>query len=250
MEISVNAANEELLNRLAAFFNGGYIYSNGSGLTLRVSNIVNLMENVIPHFKVYPLCSQKQVDYDLWVSAVTRLSPLSLVGSIQDVTTPAAFLGALNTGITTGLSSFLSEGMSPVPRGPYVIPASLSPWWISGFMSCAATFSISLRPSGQFSHIFSVSQHIRDLPLINLIQAYFNCGKVYTRSDRCDYLVQTRGHINNVIIPFFTEYPLISVKTLDFNDFAQALALHGTLGWKEKVKTLADGMNTKRNNNT
>jgi len=86
---------------------------------------------------------------------------------------------------------------------------------------------MTLRPTGQFTHTVSLSQHNRDLPLINLIQASLGCGKVYERHLRCDYLVQNRGDMKT-IVTFFTQYPMVSIKTLDFDDFARALALHGT----------------------
>lgn len=59
-------------------------------------------------------------------------------------------------------------------------------------------------------------------------------------------MVQNRNHINDIIIPFFNKYPLANIKSLDFYDFAKAMAIHGQPGWKESVSVIIQGMNTKR----
>jgi len=43
-------------------------------------------------------------------------------------------------------------------------------------------------------------------------------------------MVQNRTHINDIIIPFFIKYPLVNIKSLDFEDFSIALALQGQPG--------------------
>lgn len=81
-----------------------------------------------------------------------------------------------------------------------------------------------------------------------MFNKFFGCGKNYLRStnNRCYFMVQKRSDIIDKIIPFFNEYPLVSIKTLDFDDFSKALSLHGHQGWKESVKVIIEGMNSKR----
>jgi len=101
---------------------------------------------------------------------------------------------------------------------------------MSGFVAAEGSFYLLLRESGQFTNIFSITQDHRDLELFEKFNDY--CGKNYHRpkSTRCDFMVQNRTHIKDIIIPFFIKYPLVNIKSLDFDDFSKALTLYGQPG--------------------
>ena len=62
--------------------------------------------------------------------------------------------------------------------------------------------------------IFSIELHIRDLSLLKKIQLYFGVGNIYIRkrkvSTMASYCVQSIEDLNNVIIPHFIKYPLLT----------------------------------------
>jgi hypothetical protein len=103
---------------------------------------------------------------------------------------------------------------------------------MSGFVAAEGSFYLLLRDTGQFTNNFIITQDHRDLKLFEMFNKIFNCGKTYHRpkSTRCDFMVQNRTHIKDIIIPFFIKYPLVNIKSLDFEDFSKALALHGQPG--------------------
>lgn len=70
--------------------------------------------------------------------------------------------------------------------------------------------------------LFQITQHIRDLDLIQKIALYFNCGSVKQRGkdiDAVDFEVTKFELIYNHIIPFLLANPLKSSKLQDFSLF-------------------------------
>jgi len=77
------------------------------------------------------------------------------------------------------------------------------------------------------------------------------CGKYSKRKDAGDFKVLSIVDINNKIVPFFTKYPLLGVKALNFADFKSAAEImkmkgHLTKEGLEKIQILKMGMNTGR----
>jgi hypothetical protein len=67
----------------------------------------------------------------------------------------------------------------------------------------------------------------KDLEILKNIQIYFGVGSIYyNKKDDCyQYLVQSIKDLNNVIIPHFLNYPLLSQKQIDFYLFKQIIEL-------------------------
>lgn len=75
---------------------------------------------------------------------------------------------------------------------------------------------------------FSISQHKRDIALLENLVTYFNCGlveTVKTRPTQSSYVVYKFDDILNKIIPFFDTYPLKGKKLLDFYDFKKIASI-------------------------
>jgi LAGLIDADG endonuclease len=105
----------------------------------------------------------------------------------------------------------------------------------------------------KFQLCFSISQHCRDLMLMNHISDYLKCGlieKPQTRKEARFVVYRFNDHLNN-IIPFFSKYNLLSVKNLDYNDFrtiANLINEKKDLTEEDiiKIKTLKFNMNKNR----
>jgi hypothetical protein len=64
--------------------------------------------------------------------------------------------------------------------------------------------------------MFVLTQHIRDAQLMKNFIDYFGCGQSY--STKAEFKCQTfRGNYEK-ILPFFRKYPIIGVKSRDFED--------------------------------
>ena len=47
---------------------------------------------------------------------------------------------------------------------------------------------------------------------------YLDCGNIYKDRDNFSYQVVKFSDIENKILPFFTKFPIVGVKALDFSD--------------------------------
>jgi hypothetical protein len=48
---------------------------------------------------------------------------------------------------------------------------------------------------------------------------YLNCGKAYKNNNVSNYRVTKFADLSQKIIPFFKKYPLVGIKSKDFEDF-------------------------------
>jgi len=86
------------------------------------------------------------------------------------------------------------------------------------------------------------------------IVKYLDCGKVYNRNSTpaVDFRVYNLDTVSSKVIPFFLEYKLQSVKSLDFDLFREACVLllngeHRTPSGLEKINNLKSNMNKSYN---
>lgn len=101
--------------------------------------------------------------------------------------------------------------------------------------------------------MFSISQHSRDGDLLRAICDYLGCGGYYPRINRDEgnYTVTKFYDIDLKIIPFFKQYPIIGVKSLDFSDLSEVVDIvrvkqHLTEEGLAKIVNIKIGMNIKR----
>lgn len=94
------------------------------------------------------------------------------------------------------------------------------PNWIQGFTSAEGSFLVNISERQKSGYKFGVNlrfkltQHERDIQLMESLITYFNCGNVYKNQNVLNYQVEAFSDIENKIIPFFIKYPIIGVKVL------------------------------------
>jgi len=100
--------------------------------------------------------------------------------------------------------------------------------------------------------IFSIELHIKDLYLLEKIQDYFKVGTIIIRKrdnrTTAIYFVQSIEAINNIIIPHFLKYLLITKKQKDFKLFCLIFDIfnkkeHLTLDGIKKIISIRGLMN-------
>ena len=126
----------------------------------------------------------------------------------------------------------------------------LSADWIVGFVDGEGCFSYSLikndslRFGYQIQGEFTVVQHERDLELLHRFKDYFGCGKVArNHDDRYHYRVKNLKELREVIISFFEEHSLQTVKKHQLPVFKEIVLCltnkeHLEIDGFEKVKLL------------
>jgi len=259
-EINLHIKDVDILYKIQSFFGVGNVYLRvyKNIAVYRVSNIEYLRDIIIPHFNKYPLITQKSIDFNLWckvIQIILNKEHLKNKGFLTILT----YYASINRGISKKLLKCYPK-LKPVIRSSINLPNNLNPFWVSGFVSGDGGFSIIIRPSEsyilkqQVSCRLHITQHIRDIELMNLFSKFFNCGSVYVRlnsSQRCDFVVQDINLLLNKIIPHFDLYPILNLKYKDYICFKKVLDIikskqHLTPEGLDKIKTLNLEMNSNR----
>lgn len=100
--------------------------------------------------------------------------------------------------------------------------SEINPWLITGFIDAEGCFSIRVRKTKKIligwhvEAVFSISLHLRDLPLLEEIQAYFGGIGRISKGKNCGYFVSSIKDLTIIIIPHLIKYPLITKKQGDF----------------------------------
>lgn len=129
---------------------------------------------------------------------------------------------SMNNGLSKSLREYFPE-VTPVVR-PLVEDQEIKdPNWFTGFTSGEGCFDIKITKST--SEIgynvglrFRISQHSRDLRLMENFVNYLGCGRIEKRSKHSflEFIVLKYADIEEKIIPFFHKYPIQGIKSLDF----------------------------------
>lgn len=228
----------------------GIISSNQSSCAFRVRKLNELIE-LIKFFDKYPLISLKRGDYLLFkqIVSIMQLKEHITLEGLQKIVNIRA---TLNFGLSKELQLMFPETI-PVPRPlreTCVIPHSD---WIAGFTSGEGNFSVSLDKGIFKSLLFKITQHEKDEVLLTAIKEYFNCGSCYLRKQEniIDFKVTKFSDINEIIIPFFINSPILGVKSLDFKDWCLVSEMvkkgeHKLEKGAIKIREIQRGMNRGR----
>lgn len=234
----------------------------------RVDNIQEI-HVIVDHFTKYPLISFKVSDFLLFKQCY------DLIKQKQHLTPEGLEkIVALKCNLNKGLTDVLREAFPniiPVPRPHYNFNFIINPNWISGFVSGDSTFCVSIEKSDEnkigsrVRLIFGTCLHIRDKELLIGIANYFNILKknlveskyIYDSATRETSLLQIKNNsdIINKVIPFFDQYPILGVKSLDFSDFKKVAELiknkeHLTESGFSEIIKIIEQMNLDRNNSS
>lgn len=188
-------------------FNGvGYITTNVKNSTAyytvtKFSDIVNV---VIPHFLKYPLVSKKAIDFHLFCKIVEVMSTkghLTMVGLSKIV----SFKAGMNKGLTPSLKSTFPDlnEYIPIVNFNYII----SDAWLVGFIAGEGCFSV-LPQRNHFRTKFNLTQHSRDLELLEAIKSHIGIGYIYSDKNITNYAITSIKDCFNYILPYLAEHPL------------------------------------------
>ena len=252
--ISLHNKDIKLLEAIQRTFQTGKIYKHGvNSMQYRVSSLKNL-QIITDHFDSYPLITQKSADYLLFKQAIAIIKNKEHL-SIEGLLKLVGIKATLNWGLSDKFKESFPTAKAVVR--PSVIYNTLNVKiknlnWIRGFIDAEGSFQV-ITQNTNVSLRFSLTQHIKDEVLLKDIVTYLNCGRYYKSPTRNEgqYLVTVFSDINDKIIPFLNEYPLIGTKKEDYLDFAQIAELikskaHLTDQGCEKIKLIQSNMNRKR----
>lgn len=215
------------------------------------------LNKLILHLDKYPLLTQKAGDFILFkkaVSLVNNKAHLTDEGLNQIVNIKAS--------MNLGLSDMLKlkfPGYTPVKISVINYEdVILDPHWISGFVSAEGNFDvrIPLTKSKLGSRVqlrFRITQHSRDIRLMEKIIEYFGTGKIYKYAGKSavSLSIVDFTDITNILVPFFNKNPLIGIKLYDYFDWCKIHSLminrsHLTIEGINSIKKIKASMNKGR----
>jgi hypothetical protein len=110
----------------------------------------------------------------------------------------------------------------------------------------------------QVQHEFSVTQAASSRPALECLIEVFGCGSIIVNNRYDDhherlmrFSVKRRGHLVDVVVPFFEERPLKTVKQRDFERFSHVLQMmqageHLTEAGLRVIAAITQRMNRKQ----
>lgn len=228
--IELHIRDIEVLKEINKFFKVGSVtvrIRNGKPTGIySVQALKDLTEVIIPHFKEYPLLTQKQGDFILFSSLVNLIKNKEHLTE-QGLDNILSIRASMNKGLTENLKSIFPN-IVPVER-PIITNQNIkSPLWLVGFVDGEGCFYLKITIKKQIFLAFSISQHNRDKNLFNIIINYLGCGiieEVSTRPNAVNLVVSRLQDISKKIIPIFEENSLITKKYLDFYYFREVCYL-------------------------
>jgi len=257
-QIGVDKRDLSLLLQLQQFLGGIgsiYSYSNRSVVNYSIDSIKDL-NILISHFDKYPLLTQKAADYKLFKEVITLINDkkhLSIEGLYQIIN--------LKASMNLGLSDFLkSEFKNYIPiKKPVINTENIAdPNWLSGFVTGEGNFDVNITKStnkiGYRAQLrFRISQHIRDIKLMESLAKYLESGKIYKypNAEALSFYIVDLNDLTNIIIPFFEKNPLGGTKLFDYLDWCEIAKLmndgkHLTVEGLDRIRTIKFKMNTGR----
>lgn len=256
--IELDRRDTILLKRIQEFFGVGIISDRKNGkVSYYVQSFSDITQVIIPHFSKHPLLTKKRADFILFSMAVQLLNE-KVQSSVEGLQKIINIRASMNKGLPELLKKAFPNTV-PVLRPEFNIDTIYHPNWLVGFVDGEGCFYVNMKiTSSKLGHqvllIFSLSQHSRDETLFKCIVNYLGYGiieKVKTRPNSVAFVVYKFSDIWDKLVPFFREYPLQSVKLLNFFDFCKIANLmlvkaHLTKEGIEKISSIKSQMNTGR----
>jgi LAGLIDADG endonuclease len=212
--IHLNCNDLPLLQKIQAFFGGiGLIHiaKTGKSASFKVQRLNDLKNVIIPHFKSYPLWSEKNFNFELWLQCV------KLMENKQHLTQDGfnkilSLKSALNLGLSDNLQSTFPN-IVPIERPAYsVSEAPFKPNWISGFTEGEGSFFVSIsQTTNQVRIFYSIGLNNRETLLIKKIQEFFSgIGNIsyYTKNKSVQYVIVNVKDLSTIIVPHFYKFGL------------------------------------------
>ena len=260
-ELGLNYKDKALLENIKYTLGVGNIFYNNNDkiYKFKVSNINELFNVIIPHFKKYYLITQKHIDFELFSKIVIIIKNKEHL-TMQGLQMIVSLKATLNLGISNNLVKNFPE-IKIMKRDIYNVINIPDSNWLSGFSEGESCFYISIYKSEKsklgsaVQLVFKITQHLRDIELLKNISNYLSCGRVEKRkSEACDFTVTSFKSFEEKIIPFFLTNPLYGSKSLELEAFKKAFLIiknkeHLNEEGLEELKKIKNSMNTNRQNN-
>lgn len=227
--IELHARDIKTLHTIRRFFKAGSVAirvrKGRSTAIYAVQSIKDIITTIIPHFKKFPLITQKHADFLLFEQVINIINDKEHLTE-QGIHRILSFKASMGKGLSTTLKD-LFPNLLKITRPPVINQVIKSPFWLAGFIDGEGCFYLKVTKLNKVHINFSVSQHSRDSDLFNIIKNYLGCGiieKVNTRPNEVRLVVYKINDLVSRVIPILDK-KLITQKYLDFYYFKLVASL-------------------------
>lgn len=221
-----------ILKSIHSFFGVGNLRSlytkNRNPVAIYCVESINDLANVIiPHFDKYPLLSKKRVDFELLKKIVMEMRNKQHL-TIDGINKILCIRASLNKGLSPSISKHFPN-VVPVEIPKVEVAKTFDPFWILGFVEGEGCFYVKISNYATNKYIISLkfilSQHARDHFLMNSLIKYLGCGRLEETPIISRLVITKFEDIQQIVIPFFSKYPLIGSKKHDLSDWLRVAEL-------------------------
>ena len=254
-DLNLHKKDMVLLENIQKCLGIGKIYALRKDYIHYNINSMRDLKILIDYLECYPLITQKLADYKIFkqvYNLVLNKEHLTEEGLRKIIALKASF----NLGLTEKLKLEFPD-VIPVARPLVSTLLIKDAGWLAGFVSGEGCFMIVMRKANNYAAGFQISlsfvvvQHDRDELLLQKFIEYFGCGILYRKKEVFEYRVTKLSDFVEKILPFFEKYPILGIKSLDYQDFCKVIKLMQTQAHLSKtgvdeIRSIKNGMNRKR----
>lgn len=261
-KLGLHRKDYNVLSQLQLFLGGAgaiYLARKGEFVNYSISSIKDL-NKLIVHLEKYPLFTQKAADFFLFkqiINLMNNKAHLTVEGLNQIVNLKASMNWGLSDKLKSEFPGYRAVERSVINCDPLRSGVIINPSWLSGFISAEGNFDVRTPQSNSLIGYrvqlrFRITQHIRDLGLMEKIVQYLGSGKIYKYSKSAVHLsIVDFSDITNRIIPLIKENPLVGIKSEDYLDWCKIHELmlnrsHLTVKGMNLIRGIKLGMNRGR----
>lgn len=243
-----------ILEKIQFTLGVGKIYTRGKeGIQYIVESQKDLAV-VIDHFNKYPLHTKKQIDFKLFKLALVCIKNKEHL-TLEGLKKLVAIKASMNKGLTGELKALFPD-ITPMVKSESEVGLIIDPQWLAGFTCGEGCFSVSVFKSEyvklgyQVQLIFRLTQHIRDVELMESLVSYLG-GRLIKSELAVNLQVTKLSDLTEKVLPLLEKYPIEGVKFQDYCDFVKVVELvknksHLTTEGLSLIQKIKVGMNTGR----
>ncbi len=247
--IVLHKKDEDFLKSLQKYFGGiGNLKVKSNIVQYRVFSMEEL-DIILNHFNNYPLITKKYIDYEIFKEAINLIKNkehLTIEGFIKILSLRSSMNLGLPENLKEAFPLFRFSAFPGIKKRKIVpkdLPSLLNPYWVAGFTDAEGCFWIKTLKDSAKNKVstvlgFQITQHNRDLLLMENLINFFNCGRLEKIGTAYSLVVTKLSLINEIIIPFFKTYPILGSKSKDYKDWCKAVELKNN-----KVHLTPEGLN-------
>lgn len=264
MHITQNENSAKALYAIKEYFGCGVVKTDNkqtNTLKYQISSYKEINSILIPFLDKYPLLTSKRLNYLTFKKAINMMLNKEHL-TVEGINKLQVLSQSMNKNRTFADKFNFCQNNN--------IDSLITPQWIAGFVDGEGCFYFYIGKQTNTTILLQASleigQNPHDLAVLWGIKRYFNCGRIKPKSADIEsytlesaqaikglsrFIISNTSDIQNIIIPFFDKYSLLTNKSLDYLDWKELInmklnKLHLTPDGLLKMKLIKSKMNAGR----